>query len=186
MRRHRRRRARLAEPLRRSALLHSLRVRLPPLRRAARSSHKDKDVDQCFSLSASSAQKTGFARGQIGDVVGDEIRQEFRRVGPGTFDNAIQQTDDCRQCVFCSNYVCKPPRLVVSARLAASMGAATILPWLQPKPESERHASRSGFVIALARKRPVQNNPYATKKRPKTSDLVGNNFVAHITWLLAF
>jgi len=32
----------------------------------------------------------------------------------------------------------------------------------------------------------LSNHPRAAKKRAKTFDRVGNNFVAHITWLLAF
>ncbi|MBG0799079.1 hypothetical protein IYX23_15520 [Methylocystis sp. L43] len=57
-----------------------------------------------------------------------------------------------------------------------------------PMPESAERASRSRFCIAppFSMKRTFQNCRYAAKKRPKRYDRVGNNFVAHITWLLAF
>jgi hypothetical protein len=57
-----------------------------------------------------------------------------------------------------------------------------------PKPESARGATRTRFAMAAASSREAtyQNHPRAAKKRAKTFDRVGNNFVAHITWLLAF
>jgi len=40
--------------------------------------------------------KAGVTGGEFGDVVGDEIMQEFGRVGAGDFDDAaILQADDC-------------------------------------------------------------------------------------------
>jgi len=42
------------------------------------------------------------------------------------------------------------------------------------------------MAAASSREATYQNHPRAAKKRAKTFDRVGNNFVAHITWLLAF
>ena len=63
--------------------------------RLALAFHEDQEVDQYLALRRQQRAKAGFAWGEFGDVVGDQIMQEFGRVDPGNFDNAaILQADD--------------------------------------------------------------------------------------------
>ena len=57
---------------------------------------ENQEIDQYLALRRQQRAKAGVAGAEFGDVVGDEIMQEFGRVGAGDFDDAaILQADDC-------------------------------------------------------------------------------------------
>ena len=57
---------------------------------------ENQEIEEYLALRRQQRAKAGVTGGEFGDVVGDEIMQEFGRVGAGDFDDAaILQADDC-------------------------------------------------------------------------------------------